>query len=200
MYNQNQLENLLKNERINDEKTIKKIKVYIENLKKWNNAINLTSEKSDIIGHIRDSLMFFELVKNPKGKLIDIGSGNGFPAIILAIVCPNLEVTMVESNAKKSAFLTDTVNKISLNAIIINKNVTEAKTHGRYDFATIRGLKCNNQIETALYYFLTDDVGKLLLWTYTAPLLKKFKYLNSVSKNNKHLHLYIKAQAAPQPI
>jgi len=200
MYNQNQLDYLLKNERVNDEKTIKKVKTYIENLKKWNNAINLTSKNSDIIGHMKDSLMFFELVEKKEGKLIDIGSGNGFPAIILAIVCPSLEVTMVEPNTKKCAFLRDTINKLSLNAEVINKNIIDMQSQNNYDFATIRGLKCSNEIETKLYYFLSDNYGKLLLWAYPAPSLKRFTHLSSVCKNNKYLHLYIKAQAAPQPI
>jgi 16S rRNA (guanine527-N7)-methyltransferase len=200
MYDQNQLDCLLKNERIDDKKTIEKIKGYIENLKKWNNAINLTSKNFDIITHIRDSLMFFELIKKPKGKLIDIGSGNGFPGIILAIVRPSLEITLVESSAKKCAFLRDTINKLSLNAEVINKNIIDVRPGKSCDFATIRGLNCSEKIETKIHYFLTDNYGKLLLWAYPAPPLKRFTHLNSVCKNNKYLHLYIKVQEAPQPI
>jgi 16S rRNA (guanine527-N7)-methyltransferase len=200
MYNQNQLDNLLKNEHIHDEKTIEKIRVYIENLKKWNSAINLTSKNFDVFTHIRDSLMFFELVKKPEGKLIDIGSGNGFPAIILSIVCPSLEITMVESNTKKCAFLRDTISKLSLSASVLNKSIIDINPATTFDFATIRGLKCSNEIETKLYCFLTDNYGKIFVWAYPPPSLKRFTHLSSVCKNNKYLHLYIKAQAALQPI
>lgn len=200
MYNQNQLEYLLNNGHINNTKTVEKIKAYIDNLKKWNKVINLTSKKFDIVAHIRDCLMFFELFNEPEGRLIDIGSGNGFPGIILAIACPKLEVTMVEQNAKKCSFLRDTIHKLSLNANVINKNILDIKPTNYYNFATIRGLKCNDLIETKIYDILTDKCGKLLIWTYPTPSLKKFTLLRTVCTNDKYLHLYIKERAGQQPI
>ncbi|OSS42326.1 rRNA small subunit 7-methylguanosine (m7G) methyltransferase GidB [Desulfurella amilsii] len=200
MYNQNQLEYLLKNENLIETETVEKIKAYIANLEKWNNAINLTSKNFDYFTHIRDSLMFFELFKSPKGKLLDIGSGNGFPVIILAIVCPKLEITMVESSTKKCAFLRDTISKLSLNANVLNKNIMDIQPKNNFDFATIRGLKCSYEMEIKLNFILADNYGKLFVWAYPPPSLKRFTLLHSVCKNNKYLHLYIKAQAAPQPI
>ncbi|MGB9755684.1 MAG: 16S rRNA (guanine(527)-N(7))-methyltransferase RsmG [Desulfurella sp.] len=200
MYNQNQLENLLKKTDLYTNDTFEKLILYIENLKKWNASINLTSKKLDIIKHIQDSLLFFEIIQNPIGELLDIGSGNGFPSIIIGILCAGLRITMVETNAKKCAFLRDTCMKLSIKARILNIDILSMKTQDTFSIATLRGLKIDSKIESKIYKLLSKEYGKLLIWTNPPPSLKKFNFTNSISKDNKYLHMYTKAQVAQQPI
>lgn len=199
MYNQNQLESLLKKTDLYTNNTFEKLEAYIENLKKWNKAISLTSKSFDVIKHIHDSLMFFELFQNPTGKLLDIGSGNGFPSIVIAIICPNLHIRMVESNAKKCAFLRDTCLKLSLKAKVLNENILSLQTQDIFDVITLRGLKIDIAIESKIYALFKDEPGNLLTWSNPPPFLKKFDLIKSVNKDSKYLHLYIKAQVGQQP-
>lgn len=200
MYNQNQLENLLKKKDLYSNDTFTKLEAYIENLKKWNKAISLTSKSFDVIKHIHDSLMFFELFKNPSGELLDIGSGNGFPSLVIAIICPSLNIKMVESNTKKCAFLRDTCLKLSLNAKVLNENILSLEIKDTFDLITIRGLKINYAIESKIYALLKNGSGNLIIWSTPPPLLKNFTFIQSVNKERKYPHLYIKAQAEQQPI
>ncbi len=199
MFNQDQLKKLFKSNNIDSQEILEKIIIYINNLEKWNKVINLTSKHFDIVNHIRDSLMFFKIIKDPSGNLIDIGSGNGFPGIILSIVCNKLNVTMIESNSKKSAFLKDTIIKLSLNATIINTNVLNFATQDKYRYATLRGLKCTKHLEKKIYSLLEDNNSILVIWAYPPPTLAYFKHLSSYTENNTHLHAYFKAQVVQQP-
>ena len=106
---------------------------------------NLVSKSEDIGFHIEDSLTVFKehnLFLNGY-KIIDIGSGGGFPVIPLAIQYPKIKFTAVESNKKKTDFLTDCKNNISIdNLSIVRTRVEEFKTYnskqGSFDIAVSR--------------------------------------------------------------
>jgi 16S rRNA (guanine527-N7)-methyltransferase len=92
---------------------------YLNNLKTWNDKINLTSIKNDreiIISHFLDSISIAPLIEDGK-KVLDIGSGAGFPGIPLKIVRPGLEVTLLDSVNKKVTFMNDTIRKLGLENI-----------------------------------------------------------------------------------
>ncbi len=91
--------------------TFEKLETFDALLKKWNPKINLVSRKSlaDVwVRHISDSLQVYSCLK-ASGHWVDLGSGGGFPGVIVAIVAsvenPALNVTLVESDQRKSAFL-----------------------------------------------------------------------------------------------
>lgn len=80
--------------------------IIITELKKWNKKINLTAITNDeeiIAKHLIDSLALATYVKNAK-KLLDVGSGGGFPAIPLKAVFPEMEITSVDAVLKKITF------------------------------------------------------------------------------------------------
>ena len=89
-----------------DGKTVEDFEVYLRELLKWNQKINLTairSEKGIILKHFLDSLSVFPFL--PKTAfLMDIGSGPGFPGIPLKIAHPSLEITLIDSVRKKIDF------------------------------------------------------------------------------------------------
>lgn len=93
--------------------------LYLENLKKWNERINLTAIKNDreiVLNHFIDSLSIVPFIENGK-SVLDIGSGGGFPGIPLRIVLPDLNVTLLDSVNKKVSFMNDTIRKLHLQNI-----------------------------------------------------------------------------------
>ncbi|MDK3017858.1 16S rRNA (guanine(527)-N(7))-methyltransferase RsmG [Pseudodonghicola flavimaris] len=91
--------------------TLSRLETFAELLKKWNPKINLVSRASLEhlwTRHIVDSVQVFRCVR-PQGQWVDMGSGGGFPGVIVAILAaeeaPELAVTLIESDQRKSAFL-----------------------------------------------------------------------------------------------
>jgi len=102
-----------------------KIEHYVSLLIKWNEKINLISKK-DILEiwkrHILDSAQLFKLIPS-NDTIIDIGSGNGMPAIILAILGVK-KITLVETREKRSIFLQNIIASLNLkNAVVINDRI-----------------------------------------------------------------------------
>lgn len=79
---------------------------FAEELKKWNKKINLTAITDDqdiAVKHLVDSLSLLKVVRGP-GRLLDIGSGGGFPCIPVKIVAPELDMVSVDAVVKKISF------------------------------------------------------------------------------------------------
>ncbi len=95
--------------------------VYFNLLVEWNEKINLTAitEENEVITkHFIDSLMCFESgVLNDGTKVIDVGTGAGFPGIPLKIAAPKIEVTLLDSLAKRLNFLNEVTDKLNLDSI-----------------------------------------------------------------------------------
>lgn len=92
---------------------------YLENLKKWNNRINLTAITTDreiVLNHFIDSISIVPLI-NSQSNMLDIGSGGGFPGIPVKIVCPDLNATLLDSVNKKVLFMNDTIRNLKLKNI-----------------------------------------------------------------------------------
>jgi 16S rRNA (guanine527-N7)-methyltransferase len=97
--------------------SIKALELLYSNLIEWNKNINLTritNEKEFIIKHVVDSLTLLKFLKNTENmKIIDIGTGAGFPILPFWIFFPNNKVTLLDSVKKKLNFIEDTINKLS---------------------------------------------------------------------------------------
>lgn len=118
---------------------------YFEMLVETNKVMNLTgiTEENDVYEkHFYDSLIFsFDLDLNNK-KIVDIGTGAGFPGLVLAICYPNSQITLVEPLTKRCNFLSNVVNELNLkNVTIINKRSEELTNYKEYfDIATARAV------------------------------------------------------------
>jgi 16S rRNA (guanine527-N7)-methyltransferase len=101
------------------ETDIEAFDLYIQELLKWTQKINLTAirtEKGIVLKHFLDSLSVYPYLPHTS-NLLDIGSGAGFPGIPLKIVCPSLQVTLIDSVRKKVDFQRHIIRKLALNGI-----------------------------------------------------------------------------------
>ncbi len=108
-----------------DEKAIEAFELYLKELLKWNQKINLTairSEKGVVLKHFLDSLSVYPYLPE-HAFILDIGSGAGFPGIPLKIIQPSFEITLIDSVRKKVDFQRHILRILGLNG-------TEA-IHGR---------------------------------------------------------------------
>ena len=126
--------------------------LYCELLLDWNRRVNLTriTDPQEVaIQHFLDSLTYllvFPLPAPPRGlRLIDVGSGAGFPGLPLKIVRPELQVTLLEAVGKKTVFLEHVVAKLHLSDVEVINARAEQLAHDpahreRYDVAASRAV------------------------------------------------------------
>ncbi len=128
---------------------IKKLDIYAKELKEWNEKINLTAIKDDegiAIKHFIDSLMLLKYVTIPENaKLIDVGTGAGFPGLVIAAARSDVKVTLLDSTGKKLKVVADIAEKMGLtNYEILNMRAEEAgqkkEYREQYDFVTARAV------------------------------------------------------------
>ncbi len=120
---------------------------YMELLIEWNEKINLTAiiEPEEIIlKHFIDSLTIYKYIEKDN-KVVDVGTGAGFPGIPLKIANPELKITLVDSLNKRLIFLQDVINKLQLkNVEIIHARAEEfgqnKKFREKFDIATSRAV------------------------------------------------------------
>jgi len=115
--------------------TNKKITEYISILQKWNRKINLiskSSEKDIWTRHVLDSAQIWNLIGETDFKIwADLGSGSGFPGIIISILSkktnPNAQFILIEKDKRKCEFLKEISRKLELNLIIYPERIETIK-------------------------------------------------------------------------
>lgn len=118
---------------------------YAELIIKWNPAINLVAPGTlaDLRHrHIEDSAQVFNLAKPNGGAWLDLGSGGGFPGIVIAILGRHLplQVTLVESDQRKSAFLNTVRRDLALENLTVKPLRIEQVAPENYPFVSARAL------------------------------------------------------------
>ncbi|MCE7032190.1 16S rRNA (guanine(527)-N(7))-methyltransferase RsmG [Lysobacter sp. GX 14042] len=120
---------------------------YLALLARWNRTYNLTAVRDPlemVDRHLIDSLAmrpFATPLAATGGRLADLGTGPGLPGIPLAIACPGLRVTLVESNGKKARFLREVVRRLDLGHVDVAETRIEALDRpGAYAAITARAL------------------------------------------------------------
>ena len=120
------------------------IKKYLAELFRWNKAINFTSVQEDKAEEllIKPSLSMIDLL--PEGDslaIVDIGSGTGIPAVVMAIHLPQHTFTLIESIGKKASFLKHIAEHIKLsNVIILNERAESSSLAQCADVVTARAV------------------------------------------------------------
>ncbi|MGN0476026.1 MAG: 16S rRNA (guanine(527)-N(7))-methyltransferase RsmG [Ruminococcus sp.] len=127
---------------------------YYELLIEWNKKMNLTAitEKNEVaIKHFYDSLTLLMNVNVPKGaKVIDVGTGAGFPGIPLKIVRPDIKLTLLDSLNKRLIFLNEVCSSLEIDAEIIHKRAEEGgrdkNLRDKFNIATSRAVANMNTL------------------------------------------------------
>ena len=155
----------------------KDIYTYIDLLKKWQKAVNLISPSTikDIwTRHVLDSAQIYLRLPEAAQILVDLGSGAGFPGIILAILNqinkgPIKKIVLIESDIKKSLFLKEVVRQLSLPVEILNQRI-ETVSKVQADVLTARALAPLNQLLLYGKNFIVPQTTCLFLKGKTADV------------------------------
>jgi len=125
----------------NDFLLIEKLEIYLATLKKWNKVYNLTAinEDSEIITkHFLDSLSVNGFIQNSQ-RILDVGTGAGFPGLILALFNPDKSFVLVDGVSKKISFLQEMIGKLNLkNVMALHIKVEEYKVTEQFDIIISR--------------------------------------------------------------
>ena len=136
---------------------------YLALLDRWNKTYNLTAIRDPremLSKHLLDSLSMWRHVQ--PGKLADLGTGPGLPGIPLALAVPGLQVTLVESNGKKTRFLREVVRQLGLaNVRVLESRAEAVDEPGAYDQITARAMDTLAGILEVGGHLLAPD-GRLL--------------------------------------
>lgn len=108
---------------------LKMLEQYFDLLVEWNEKINLTAitdEQGVAVKHFADSLSLFNFVYIPQGSsVIDVGTGAGFPGIVLKIARPDIKLTLLDSLKKRLNFLDEVLSALSLDAALIHSRAED---------------------------------------------------------------------------
>src|SRR6185295_13382842 len=111
-------------------------------LQKWNKVYNLTAvrEPRKMLGHhLLDSLAV--VARASAASLLDVGSGAGLPGIPIAIASPQMQVTLIDSSHKKTAFLKQAAIELALdNVTVVSERVEAWQTAQRFALVVSRAL------------------------------------------------------------
>ena len=128
------------------------LEALVSTLERWQKAINLVSRTTmgDVWRrHVLDSAQLKPLIPAEAKTLVDLGSGAGFPGLVVAALRPDLEVTLIESDARKAAFLGEAARRMTLEKppkIVIGRIEAVAPTPA--DVITARALAPLGQLLT----------------------------------------------------
>lgn len=130
------------------EEQLSQLRRYAELLLEWNEKMNLTAITDDegvAMKHFLDCLAFLRHIDLPKGaSLADVGTGAGFPGIVLKIARPDLELVLIDSLQKRLTFLETVLKELGLSAKLVHARAEDAghdpALRERFDFVTARAV------------------------------------------------------------
>lgn len=187
----------LKNLGINyTSKELDLLEKYYDFLVEYNTHTNLTTitEKEDVYNkHFYDSLMITQVVDLTKiNNVLDIGSGAGFPGVVLKIFFPNIKLTLLDSNNKKTKFLAELIEKLGLKDVsIINDRAENYMKNNlnSYDICVSRAVAYVDIISSLSTPFIKLD-GKVLLmkgdFSSEELILKKYMKELNIKQFNEY--------------
>lgn len=136
---------------------------YVALIQKWNKVYNLTAVRDPlkmITQHLLDSLAVLPHIAGR--RLIDVGTGPGLPGIPLALANPALEVTLLDSNHKKTSFLRQACLELGLhNATVVCERVEAWRPEEKYDVVISRAFSDLGEF-ASLALHLCSDTGWML--------------------------------------
>jgi 16S rRNA (guanine527-N7)-methyltransferase len=146
------------------------LSTYLDLLLKWNARTNLTAIRNPeeiVRRHFGESLFAARHLNPNTSTLLDFGSGAGFPGLPIALLRPDLQVTLAESQNKKATFLREVIRNLALTTEVWSNRVEAMPAARRFDIVALRAV---DNMETALpaaIARITPD-GQLILLTTAA--------------------------------
>jgi 16S rRNA (guanine527-N7)-methyltransferase len=138
---------------------------YLDILMKWNKAYNLvgTHDRQTLITHhILDSLSVLPFVK--VSAVLDVGTGAGLPGIPLAIALPETQFTLIDSNGKKTRFLTEVKNALKLqNVQVVNDRVEKLQTKHAFNVIISRAVGSAELLAKLSQHLIQPDTRLILM-------------------------------------
>ena len=129
---------------------VEQMRRMVEMLRSYNPSASLMSEAAlaDVLrGHVLDSLTLLPLIRNAnlrEGRLVDVGTGGGFPGLVLSIAEPSLRVTLVDATRKKTAYLERAAAELALDVEVLQARAEDAahepELRESFDIAVCRAL------------------------------------------------------------
>ena len=131
-----------------DEDAFSRLDTFAEMLIETNKSFNLTAikEPDDVtVKHFADCLSIFKYVDiSENAKVIDVGTGAGFPGLVLKLYRPDIQMTFLDSTKKRLGFIENVLNECGIKGDILHMRAEEAaqlsKYREKYDFATARAV------------------------------------------------------------
>ena len=127
------------------QKQINMFRIYLNTLLEYNAHTNLTAIKTPdevYLKHFYDSLMILKYRQFERESILDLGCGAGFPGVPLKIVCPNVNLTCLDSNGKKTKFLEELKVKLNIDFDVVNDRAEKyiEKKREYFDFVVSRAV------------------------------------------------------------
>jgi 16S rRNA (guanine527-N7)-methyltransferase len=144
------------------------IRIYVDLLLRWNQRSSLTTvtDPEGIVRfHFGESLLAVPAVPIRHGRLADVGSGAGFPAVPIRMVSEDLNVILIESNQKKATFLAEIVRELQLSNVDVRRSRMEDIDFASdtVDFVTARALGIDDEFLDWSRKALNPN-GSVVLW------------------------------------
>ncbi len=173
----------------------KKFEKFASILLEWNRVHNLTGARSreEIFSNIEDSYYPYSFIQEPK-SILDVGSGAGFPGIVLSILYPKAKVVLCEPRNKRASFLKFVAIELELDNVRVVKKRIENYKSSPFNLITSRAVMDTAQL-IDLTYHLRDDETKYLLYKGENIFneLKEMKLIDyDIIERGKRNYLYIK--------
>jgi 16S rRNA (guanine527-N7)-methyltransferase len=144
------------------------IRTYIDLLLRWNQKTSLTTvtEPEQILRfHFGESMFAAGAIPIRHGRLADVGSGPGFPAVPIRMVSDELNLVLIESNLKKATFLAEVVRELNLTRVVVRRSRMEDTDFddAPVDFVTARALGIDDAFLKWASRSLNSS-GSVVLW------------------------------------
>lgn len=156
-----------------DGRVIQQLITYRQLLQSWGKTMNLTAILDDegiILRHFADSAAGVSLLKSNE-SVIDVGSGAGFPGLVLAILRPDLQITLLEPTGKRCRFLSEVVTQLDLKQVVVVNQRAEiyvTSARAQFDLAVSRAVAAL-PILLELSLPLVRPEGRMLAWKGPEP-------------------------------
>ncbi|VAW55403.1 16S rRNA (guanine(527)-N(7))-methyltransferase [hydrothermal vent metagenome] len=145
--------------------TQQKLLDYLQLMLKWNKAYNLTAIReldSMVIRHVLDSISILPYINGT--PVLDVGTGPGLPGIPLALCLPDYQFVLLDSNGKKTRFLTQCKIDLMLNNIdIVKSRVEDYKPDFSFEIVTCRAFAALNTVLECTEHLLTSSTRILAM-------------------------------------